>query len=80
MSRAERAGELLRPSRGAEHLGDEPLDDRQEVVAIQERSLDVDLRELRLAVRAEVLVPEAPHDLEVALEAADHQDLLEQLR
>ena len=45
-----------------------------------EADLQVDLRELRLAVGAEVLVAEAACDLEVAVEAADHQNLLEDLR
>ena len=35
--------------------------------------------ELGLAVGPEILVPEAPDDLVVALESADHQDLFEQL-
>ena len=42
--------------------------------------LQVDLRELQLAVGAQVLVAEAARDLEVAVEAGDHQDLLEDLR
>ena len=46
----------------------------------RERHLDVDLRELGLAVGAQVLVAEAPHDLEVAVEARDHQELLVELR
>ena len=45
-----------------------------------EGHLDVDLRELRLAVGAQVLVAEALGDLEVAIDARDHQDLLEELR
>ena len=47
---------------------------------MRERHLDVDLRELELAVGAQVLVAEAAHDLEVAIRARDHQDLLEDLR
>ena len=46
----------------------------------RERHLDVDLRELGLAIGAQVLVAEALDDLEVAVEPADHQDLLEDLR
>jgi hypothetical protein len=46
----------------------------------QERGLDVDLGELGLAVGAQVLVAEALHDLVVAVEARDHEQLLEQLR
>ena len=42
--------------------------------------LDVDLRELGLAVDAQILVAEALDDLEVAVEARDHVELLEELR
>src|SRR5262249_32142211 len=42
--------------------------------------LQIDLRELRLAVGTEIFVAEAAHDLEILVEAGDHQDLLEQLR
>ena len=41
--------------------------------------LDIDLGELGLPVGPQVLVPEAPDDLKVALDPPDHQDLLEQL-
>ena len=44
------------------------------------RHLDVELGELGLAVGAQVLVAEAAGDLVVALVAAHHQQLLEQLR
>ena len=47
---------------------------------VEERGLDVDLRELGLAVGAQVLVAEALGDLVVAVEARHHQQLLEQLR
>ena len=46
----------------------------------RERHLDVDLRELGLAVGAQVFVAEAARDLEVLVEAGNHQDLLEDLR
>jgi hypothetical protein len=59
---------------------DELLDDREDVVLVHERHLDVDLRELGLAVAAEILVAEALHDLDVAIEARDHEQLLEELR
>jgi hypothetical protein len=45
-----------------------------------ERHLDVELGELGLAVGARILVAEAARDLHVAADAADHQDLLEDLR
>ncbi len=47
---------------------------------IEKRRLDVDLRELGLAIGAKVLVAEAFDDLIVAVEARHHQHLLEQLR
>ncbi len=47
---------------------------------VEERRLDVELRELGLAVGAQVLVAEAAHDLVVAVEARHHQQLLEDLR
>ena len=62
---------------GVEHrLGD----GGEHVVLVDEAHLHVELHELVLAVGAEVLVAEAAGDLVVALDAADHQQLLEQLR
>ena len=55
------------------------LGDREHVVLVDEAHLDVELGELRLPVGAEVLVAVAAGDLEVALHAGDHQQLLEQL-
>jgi hypothetical protein len=59
---------------------DEPLDPAEDVLGLHERRLDVDLRELRLAVGSQVLVAEAAGDLEVPVEARDHEDLLVDLR
>ena len=56
------------------------LDDQEDVVLADERHLHVELRELGLAIRAEVLVAEALANLEVLVDAADHQSLLEELR
>ena len=44
-----------------------------------EGHFDVELREFQLAVGALVFVAETFHDLEIAIEAADHQDLFENL-
>ena len=53
----------------------------EHVVLRDERQLDVELVELaRRAIGARVLVAEAGRDLEVAVEAGDHQQLLELLR
>ena len=58
----------------------EPIDDAEDGFLAREAHLEIDLRELKLAVGAEVLVAEAAGDLEVAVEAGDHEDLLEDLR
>ena len=57
-----------------------PSTTRKTVSCLREGHLEVDLGELRLAVGAEVFVAEAAGDLEVAVEAGDHEDLLEDLR
>ena len=59
---------------------DKPLDEPEDVVLVDERHLDVDLRELGLPIEPQVLVAEALDDLEVAVEARDHEELLEELR
>src|SRR6516225_10156070 len=63
-----------------EELHHQLLDDPEEYFTLGERHFDIDLSELRLAVGAEVLIAEAANDLKIAVEAADHQDLLKQLR
>ena len=55
-------------------------DGREHVVLVDEAHLGVELHELVLPIGAQVLVAQAAGDLEVAIEAADHQQLLEQLR
>ena len=65
---------------GARDLGDHRLDEGHHVFLRDEAHLDVELRELRAAVGARVLVAHAVRDLEVAVEARDHQQLLELLR
>jgi hypothetical protein len=65
----------------AEQLADHALGDVHHTSASSRKeSLDVDLRELRLPVGAQILVAEALGDLVVAVEARDHEQLLEQLR
>ena len=75
-----RIGRQLDADRRLEHLADHALEHRADLLLGQERGLDVDLRELGLAVGAQVLVAEALGDLVVAVEAGHHQQLLEQLR
>src|SRR5439155_12728150 len=58
----------------------QPLDQEINVVAFDERHLDVDLGELELAIGPLVLVAKATGELIIPLDAADHQDLVELLR
>ena len=48
-------------------------------VVVHERHLDVELGEFGLPVGAEVLIAETAGDLEIAVEARDHQELLVEL-
>ena len=57
----------------------QPLVEGEEIVAVDEAHLDVDLGELGLAVGPQVLVPETADDLEIAVATRDHQGLLELL-
>ena len=63
-----------------ENVRHQSVDDFQNVVAFDERHLDVDLSELRLPVGAEVFVPETASQLIVTVEARHHEDLLVNLR
>ena len=67
-------------ARGGQDLLEHALHQVHDVGFLNEGHLDVDLRELRLTVGAQVLVAEAAGDLVVALDAADHEHLLELLR
>ncbi len=62
-----------------EQVAHHGLGDVHDVFFIEEAGLDVDLGEFRLAVGTQVFVTEALGDLVVAIEAGDHQQLLEQL-
>ena len=65
-----------RPADGDGHR----LDEAHHVGLGHEAHLQVQLAELGLAVAAQVLVAEAARDLEVAVHAGDHEQLLELLR
>ena len=52
----------------------------EHVLALDERHLEVELAELELPVGAEILVAPARGDLVVAVDPADHAELLEELR
>jgi len=75
-----REGRADAPARQRGRAVEDLLDHRDHVARVDERHLEVDLRELGLAVGAQVLVAEAARDLVVALDPADHQQLLEELR
>src|SRR5215469_3251471 len=68
----------------AEHAlvggGEHSLRHTLNIVGSRTRHFEVDLAELRLAIRAQVLVAEASRDLVVAVKTADHEDLLQDLR
>ena len=59
---------------------DAALEHVEHVLALDERHLEVELAELELPVRAQILVAPACCDLVVAVEPADHAQLLEELR
>ncbi len=58
---------------------DHALHQAHDLLAIDERHFQVDLGKLGLPIVAEVFVAEAPGNLIIAIHAADHQDLLEEL-
>ena len=64
---------------GAECGAEEAFGDGEDGFLLGEGHFEVDLGELGLAVGAEVFVAEAAGDLEVAVEAGDHEDLFEDL-
>ena len=68
----------------AEGVGEQPahhpLRRAHDGLLVDEAHLDVELGELGLTVGAQVLVAKAAGDLVVAIHAAHHQELLEQLR
>jgi hypothetical protein len=63
-----------------EHAVHDRLDGREHVFLRHEAHLDVELVEFQRPVGAQVLIAEARGDLEIAVEARDHQQLLELLR
>ena len=71
----------LPPAELLEHAAHDRLDGREHVLLLDEAHLQVELVELAgRTVGARVLVAEAGRDLEVAVEARDHDQLLELLR
>ena len=74
-----REGSLEHLSRLVPERRDQALPEAEHVLHADERGLDVDLGELGLAVGPQVLVAEAAGDLEIAVEARHHQQLLVEL-
>ena len=64
----------------APHAPEHAFGGVEHVLLLDERHLHVDLGELGLPVRAQVLVAQALGDLEVAVDAAAHEELLVELR
>ena len=52
----------------------------EDIVGVHEGRLDIDLSELGLPVRPQILIPEAPRDLKIAIEACRHTELFIDLR
>src|SRR4051812_41365323 len=57
--------------KGREHS----LAQAYDIVTRNERALDIDLRKLRLPIRAQVLVSKATRDLKIPVVAGDHHEL-----
>src|SRR5712692_10978063 len=55
------------------------FDHAEDGVLSREGNFEIELGELRLPVGAQVFVAETFYDLEITVEAADHQDLLKNL-
>ena len=75
-----RKGRGQRDPRRLEARRQKLLHHGKHVLAPREAHLQVDLRELKLAVGAQILIAEAARDLKIAVEARDHENLLEDLR
>ena len=75
-----REGHRQRDADGGESRGHESFDHGKDGFLLRERHLEVDLREFRLAIGAQIFIAEAADDLEILVHAGDHQDLLEELR
>ena len=60
-------------------MGEAALDDVEHIVLADEGHFEVQLSELRLAIGALVFVPVAADDLEIAIHAGHHEQLLVEL-
>ncbi len=80
VSHARKRVRQLDVEHGLEHIAHQRLHRCRDDLLIDETHLDVELCELGLPVRPQVLVAETTHDLVVAIQAGHHQQLLEDLR
>ncbi len=80
VSRERDLGERPVRAGGPGHVDHHRFDETHHRVLVDEAHLEVELGELGLPVPAKVLVAVAARDLEVAVDASDHQQLLELLR
>ena len=64
----------------AEKLLEKSFVQLHDIVRLHEGHLHIDLREFRLAVRSQILIPVASGDLIIAVHAGSHQNLLKHLR
>mmetsp|Transcript_2494 Transcript_2494/g.6754 ORF Transcript_2494/g.6754 Transcript_2494/m.6754 type:complete len:274 (-) Transcript_2494:242-1063(-) len=65
--------------RFAEYVPDEALSQAHDIVATHEGHFEIDLRKLRLAILAKILITEAARDLKVPIHAAHHEQLFVEL-
>ena len=75
-----RAEDALVRRHGRNQAGDQAFHHREDVVALDKGHFEVQLREFRLAVAAQILVAHAAGDLKIFLVAGHHQKLFELLR
>ena len=61
-------------------MNHQPLEHLDDVIFFDACHFKVELRELRLSVRSQVLVAETTNDLHVTVESGNHEELLEDLR
>lgn len=60
-------------------MGEQSLVEVVDVLGVDEAHLQIELGELGLAVLAQILIPEAARELEVAVDPRDHEHLFEEL-
>src|SRR6202042_3493461 len=68
-----------RDAGGGERRGEKLLDYAEHCLLAREAHFEIDLREFELTVGAKVFIAEAARDLKIAVEPADHKNLLEDL-